>query len=255
MDTQSDDSGVASVKTFMEHLEDLRTALIRCAVVLVVGVIAATFFAPDIFRLLTLPLVKANLDPAKFLKILDVMGGFNLAMLIGILGGLVVSSPLMVLFIASFAFPGLTVKERRAVVRFGGVAALLFVLGVCMGYYLVLPVTLKILLGVGRWMGVSVDFLTAYDYVIFCLYVLLAFGLSFELPVILVLLGSLGIMESRQLRSARSYSIVFILIFAMVITPDTSAFSQIVMAVPMILMYEIAIWVMWFNERRAKSAG
>jgi len=90
--------------------------------------------------------------------------------------------------------------------------------------------------------------------VIFCLYLLLGFGLSFELPVVLVLLGHLGLIDSLQLRSARSYAIVIIMIIAMIITPDTSAFSMLVMAVPMILMYEMSIWIIWFKERRTKAA-
>lgn len=253
MSAEAEDEPVEfSRKTFLEHLNDLRVTIVRSIAALVMGMIVAAPLAPHIYRLLVIPLEKAGRDPAKFLKILEVMGGFNLAMLIIVLSGLVISAPFIVFFIAGFVFPGLTRKERSAVGSFGASAVILFLAGVSMGYFFVLPVALKILMGLGEWIGASVDFVAAGDYVIFCLYLLLAFGLSFELPVVLVLLGHLGLLKSGQLKSARSYAIVIILLFAMIITPTTDAFSQLLMAVPMIVMYEISIWIMWFKERRAE---
>ncbi len=253
MSLRADEPAELSRKTFLEHLSDLRSAIVRSMLVLIAGMIIAAPFAPRIYRLLVLPLEKAGHDPASFLKILTVMGGFNLTMLIVVLSGLVVSAPFIVFFIAGFVFPGLTVRERRAVVVYGAAAVALFFAGVCMGYFCVLPLAMRVLIGLGEWVGASVDFVSAADYVIFCLYLLLAFGLSFELPVVLVLLGHLGLLKAGQLRATRSYAIVLILVFAMIVTPTTDVFSQLLMAVPMIVMYEISILIMWGMELRSRT--
>lgn len=254
MSLQADEPADLSRKTFLEHLVDLRSTLVRSAIAFLIGMAAAVPLAPHIFRALSWPLERAGKDPEKYLKIFDVMGGFNLTMLVVMISGLIIAAPAIVFFIAGFVFPGLTNKERRAIGTYGIAAVVLFIGGVCMGYFFALPVTLQILMGMGEWMGPKVDFLAASDYVIFCLYLLLGFGLSFELPVVLVLLGHLGLIESRQLRSVRSYAVVIIFVIAMVITPDTTCFSMLVMAIPMILMYEVSIWIMWIKERRTKPA-
>ena len=254
MTQQADEPAYFSRKTFLEHLVDLRNTLVRGALALVIGMAVAVPLAPHIFRALSWPLQRAGKDPEKYLKIFDVMGGFNLTMLVVMISGLIIAAPAIVFFIAGFVFPGLTKTERKAIGTYGIAAVAFFIGGVCMGYFFALPVSLQILMGMGEWMGPKVDFLAAGDYVIFCLYLLLGFGLSFELPVVLVLLGHLGLIDSLQLRSARSYAIVIIMIIAMIITPDTSAFSMLVMAVPMILMYEMSIWIIWFKERRTKAA-
>ena len=251
MSLEADEPVDSSKKTFLEHLVDLRDTLVRSLLALVIGMIIAAPFAPDIFHVLERPLNQIENHPE--LRIFSVMGGFNLVMLVVILSGLIISAPVIVFFIARFVFPGLTKKERKAVGSFGAAAVLLFIGGVMTGYFLALPVALEVLLGMGTWMGPMSE-PAAGDYVTFCLYLLLGFGLSFELPVVLILLGHLGLLESSQLRSARAYAMVIILIVAMIITPDTSAFSQLVMAVPMIAMYEMSIWIMWVKERRAKSA-
>lgn len=242
-----------SKKTFLEHLIDLRDTLVRSVIALFVGMAVAIPLAPRIFKALAWPLDRAGKPPETYLKVFTVMGSFNLMMIIVLLSGLLISAPFIVFFIAGFVFPGLTMKERKAISTYGLAAVALFVAGVCLGYFFALPVSLQVLLGIGDWMGPKVDFIAATDYVVFCLYLLLGFGLSFELPVVLVLLGHLGLLEASQLRSARSYAVVIILILSMIITPDTSVFSQLVMAVPMIAMYEISIWIIWLKERRART--
>lgn len=256
MSLQADEPADPSRKTFLEHLVDLRNTLVRSAIALVAGMALAVPLRHYIYDALVWPLARAGYDPKVYLKIIGVMAGFNLFMLVVMISGLIISAPLIVFFIAGFVFPGLTRKERKSIGTYGIAAVLLFVGGVCIGYFFALPVSLRILLGMGEWMGPNgpnVAFLPPGDYVTFCLYLLLGFGLSFELPVVLILLGHLGLLESRQLRSARSYAIVIILIVSMVVTPDTSCFSQLVMALPMVVMYEVSIWIIWFKERRARS--
>jgi len=248
----AEESG-GSRKTFLEHLEDLRKTLVRSLIALVVGMIIAVPAAPYVLKILKIPLARAGKDPEAFLKVFNVLGGFNLSMLIVMLSGLLISAPFIVFFIAGFIFPGLTKKERSVIVEFSGVALLLFIGGVCMGYFLMLPVALDVLFGVGKWIGVQTDFVSAADYVTFCLYLLLAFGLSFELPVVLVALGYMGLIGSKMLRSARAYAVVIILLFAMVVTPTTDMFSMLMMALPMIFLYEVSIWIIWYRERYGKK--
>ena len=240
-------------KTFLEHLQDLRDTLIWSLLALVVGILIAVPLAPRVYSILKLPLQKAGKDPETFLTALTPMGYFNLSMLIIVLSGLAISLPVIVFFIAGFVFPGLTRKERKAIRMFGGAGVLLFMVGVATGYFVVLPVAFKVMFGIAEWIGGKTVFWVAGEYVMFCLYLMMAFGLAFELPVVLVMLGYLGLIDSIQLRSSRIYAMVIILIAAMVITPTTDLINMLVMAIPMMLMYEISIWIIWLRERRERS--
>lgn len=240
-------------KPFLEHLQDLRTALIRSIAALAVGMAAAVPLAPHVVDVLKWPLTKAGKDPASFLKVFEVTGGFHVAAVVVILTGLLLSAPLIVFFIADFVFPGLTGRERSAVRRFGAAAVALFAGGVAMGYFLMLPVVLRVMFGIGEWVHVNTDFVAMADYMSFCLYFLLGFGLAFEAPVVFVMLGYLGLVSSAQLRAGRSWIIVAILIMAAALTPP-DVFSQCVMAVPMILLFEASIWIIRLKERRDERA-
>jgi sec-independent protein translocase protein TatC len=111
-----------------------------------------------------------------------------------------------------------------------------------------MPVALRMMFRINDWMRVSCEFVELGNYVSFVLRLLIAFGLAFELPVVVVVLGSIGIVSSDQLRARRRHVIVGLLIVAMLLTPP-DPLTQIMMAGPLVLLYELCIWVVWFRER------
>ena len=128
----------------------------------------------------------------------------------------------------------------------------LFGVGVSIAYFGMLPPALRVMLWFNDWMGIPVEFFQVSDYVRFVLILMAAFGICFELPVVLLGLGRLGIITSDQLRRGRRIAVVVLLIVAMVVTPTTDPFSQLILAVPLMLLYEACIWSIWLMERRAR---
>lgn len=239
-----------SIKPFLAHLEDLRRALIWSATALLIGMGVACGFAPTLFRILKAPLNGVVPDPDTFIRTLDVTGGISVAMQTIFWGGILFSAPVILFSLCWFVFPGLTRRERRALL--GGLlfSALLFISGVLLCYFTALGPALTIMLWFNTWLGIPVEFFTITSYMGFVLKLLLSFGLAFELPVVLLVLGWLGIINSSHLRRWRRHSIVIILILAAIITPTQDPLSQLILAVPLIALYELCIWIMWARERR-----
>ena len=240
-------------KPFLEHLADLRTTLLGCLAAWGIGMAIVMPFAPRLFTLLRAPLAKITEHPEQFLRSIEITGGFSIALQIVLWGGLLVSVPLITLLLARFVLPGLTGRERKVIVSSLGFVIALFSLGVGLAYFITLPVALKIMFGLHAWLGIRAEW-TAVSYVSFAVKLLLAFGLAFELPIVVVVLGYLGIVSAAFLRSKRRLAIVIILILAMLLTPGPDIFSQIVMAVPMMLLYEACIWIIWLAERKKRDA-
>lgn len=235
-------------KPFLDHLEDLRRTILSCLGALVVGMAIAMPFAPKILELIKQPVVRAGKDPETFLLILEVAGGMSLFMRVAFWGGLIIAAPGVIYFICKFIFPGLLPKERKALSRSSGAAVVLFIGGVAMGYSFC-HYALLVFFKVSAWMNAPVSNVLLVDYVSFVLKLLLGFGLAFELPVILYLLGVLGLVDSNGLREYRRHAIVVIFIIAMVLTPP-DVLTQLIMGVPMYLLYEAAIWLVWLHEKR-----
>lgn len=240
------------VKSIVEHLDDLRRAIVWSIGALLIGMLVALRFAPVIFRLLKAPLQGIVDNPDTFLRNIDVTGGMSVAMQTVFWGGLLFSAPVILAAMAWFVFPGLTPRERRSML--GGLcfAICLFIAGVLMCYFLALKPALQIMLWFNEWLGFKVEYFLVTSYIGFVLKLLLSFGLTFELPIVLLILGHLGIITSAQLRRTRRHAIVIILILAMVITPTQDPFSQLLLAAPLIALHELCIWMLWAKERRRK---
>ena len=239
----------SSDKPFLDHLEDLRRALIRCVLVLGVAVLVALPLAPLFLGILLAPLRQAVPDADSMLRSLEVAGAFTVTLRIAFWSGLLVSSPALVFIIGQFVFPGLTAQERRVVARSGIWAVALFALGAGLAYWVTLPVAIQVMFGLHAWLGVAAEW-TVTSYVTFATQLLIGFGLAFEMPVVVVILGRLGIVSSAQLRQARPLVVIILLVVAMVLTPP-DIFTQLMMAVPLIVLYEGCIAVVRATERRA----
>jgi sec-independent protein translocase protein TatC len=239
-------------KPFVEHLDDLRRTILWSLVSLGVGMAFAFPLAPYVLALLKVPVARAGMDPETFLRVLRVAGGLSITLRIGFWGGLLLALPFILLAVAWFVFPGLTLRERKAVRTALGVAVLLFAVGVAFGYFMVLPAVVQLMLRINEWLGLTSEFVELGDYVSFVLRLLIAFGLAYELPVVVVALGHLGIVTSQSLRAYRRHVAVGLLVAAMLLTPP-DPLSQIMMALPLVLLYEICIWIVWARQRPAKK--
>ncbi len=236
-------------KPFVEHLDDLRKTLFSCVALLIGGLLVAIPFAPYVIALAKGPMARAGKDPEEFLQIIRVAGGFLLAMKIIFWTGLLFAAPFILICAVRFIFPGLKAREKRGVSIGLWSTVFLFAAGVLTCYYVTLPVAIGMMFSVNDWLGVTVPWVELGDYVAFVLKLLIAFGAAFELPVILLTLGSIGLVSSGMLRQYRMHAIVVILILAMILTPP-DVFTQVLMAVPMILLYEICVWTIFIKEQR-----
>jgi sec-independent protein translocase protein TatC len=240
--------GDPAAKPFLDHLEDLRRTIIYCLAALAAGMLVAAPLAPRLLGLLKAPLRYVTDNPDAFLRSLEVGGAFSVGMQIAFWAGLLFSTPFLFVFVAGFVFPGLTEREKRAVISASGFAVVLFAFGVFLGYKLTLPAALSIMFSMHSWLGIRAEW-TVTSYVAFASQLLIGFGLVFELPALLLVLGKLGIVNSGQLRRYRRHAIVAALIIGMVLTPP-DVFSQLLMAIPLIVLYELCLWIVWATERR-----
>jgi sec-independent protein translocase protein TatC len=234
--------------TLVEHLEELRTRLFISLAAIGVASIVGWFLYPPVLRLLHTPFCNSlrNLPPdsrpptgCNF-----VFGGPIDAVVIKlkviVFLGLLIALPVVLYQLWAFIVPGLTKRERRMAIPFIGCSVILFLLGVLIAY-LTLPKALGFLLG---FAGVGfTPLLTAGQFLGFVMLVALAFGLSFEFPIVLIFLTIVGILSSRLLRDWRRWAILFIAVFAAVITPSQDPYTMLAMMIPMVVFYEAAIIV------------
>jgi len=233
--------------TLIEHFEELRTRLLIAFGGWVVA--SGVAFA---FRFRILDWLKAPLPPNMTLSFFSVLEPFSVSMQIASFFGLVLAAPLILGQIWGFVAPGLLQSERRYAVPFILFAAVAFATGVMFGYYAVLPITIPILLG---FLGTAAQGLLSIGRFISTVLLLMGvFGLMFEMPVLGYLLARIGILRARPLARNRRYAIVIGLVFAAVITPTGDPFNLALVAVPLIVLYEITIWVVRASQRRMDYA-
>lgn len=230
-----------------EHLAELRARLIRCVVYLAAGTTAAWFLYDDIFRLLVDPMIGVlkGMD-SKFLMT-SFPEAFVIRLQICVLSGLIFTSPFVTMEIWGFIAPGLTPQERRPVKWVAPLSVVLFVSGVLLCY--------KIMPMGFRWFAgyVPAQYAelrpTVQGSLMFVLKMMLAFGIVFELPVFLMLLAKVGIVNSRMLLRNWRYAMVAASVVAAVATPSADAFSMMMMAVPVAVLYFASIALVRFIER------
>jgi len=309
------------VKSFLEHLEDLRWVLIKSLVALAVAMLLCLIAGDRVVAILKRPLEKAKLSYPGTNKIVTVLfgtnrlgvfpltaeqqhamdlgtnrfvavhvepammgtnqvlswqvdtnrelaeqaqslgillvtlspaSGFFVAFQVALYAGMVLASPFIFYFVATFVFPALRMRERKYVYRGLGFGVSLFLFGVAFCYFALMPLALAASQRYSQWMGFSANQWKADEYISFICKFMLGMGLGFEMPVVILTLVKIGVLNYRILSKGRRYMIVINLVLgALLTTPEV--ITQLIMFLPLQLLYEISIWIAWYWERREKK--
>ncbi|MCX8091521.1 MAG: twin-arginine translocase subunit TatC [Verrucomicrobiae bacterium] len=309
------------VKTFLEHLEDLRWVLIKSIVALGVGMLVCLIAGNYVVRILKWPLDRAkvsyegtnqvvtvffgtnklgvfhltaeqealaNLGSNRFVAItltplvlgtntvlgwrlnpdpdaaerarklqvdlinLKPIGGFVVAFQVAFYGGLVLAGPFIFYIVAAFVFPALKRIERKYVGRGIVIGSGLFLTGVAFCYFVLMPLALVASQKYSHWLGFSAYQWNAEDYISFVCKFMLGMGIGFELPVVILVLVKIGVLNYSILSKGRRYMIVINLFLGAVLTTP-EVLTQVMMFIPLQLLYEISVWIAWYWERRDKK--
>jgi sec-independent protein translocase protein TatC len=235
-------------KPFLEHLEDLRWTIVKMAITLGVAMIVCFAFRHALVHILQAPLqdVGSQIGTLKALGITDsIVISFHLAFYAGI----VLSFPFLLYFLAEFVLPALTALEKRFLFPAIGVSFALFLLGVMVCYFWLLPKTILFFFRDTESLGWAPTW-TVQQYYSFVTRFTIGFGLAFELPVVVLALVRFGLVTYKFMARTRPYAVVLIFILATVITPTPDILTLVAMALPMCLLYESCIWIAWLMERR-----
>ena len=239
----------------LDHLIELRTRLLRSVLALALTFGVCLYFADDIFGFLVRPLTAAFPAGEGRLIYTKLYEAFFVNMKVALFAAFFVSFPVIANQLWAFVAPGLYAKEKRAFLPFLIATPVLFTSGAALAYYVVMPTAFRWFLGFeGTRGGLKLEALPGTgDYLALVMQFILAFGISFLLPVLLLLLNRAGIVSRKQLSGARRYVIVAITALAAVITPP-DVISQLMLAIPMLILFEGSLIIMRLSERReAKS--
>jgi sec-independent protein translocase protein TatC len=243
--------------SLMEHLTELRDRIIKVVLAVVIGMVISFLLYDQIFEFLIQPYQdiatsKNSLAPNGDLVAFDPLEGFGVRMKLAAYGGVAIAMPVILWQLWRFITPGLYPHEKRYAIPFLASALSLFVLGAGLAYT-TLPRALDFLIGIG-----GDNLIAAYSpskYFTLITYMMLAFGIGFEFPILLIFLQMAGIISPDNLRSARRFAIVGICILVAVITPSGDPISMLMLSGPMVLFYEAAIIVGRVMARRRKRAA
>jgi sec-independent protein translocase protein TatC len=236
----------------LDHLIELRSRLLWSFLALAIAFGISLYFARPIFGFLVQPLLASGQTKLIYTAIFE---AFFVEIKVAFFAATFFSFPVFATQLWRFVAPGLYSKEKRAFLPFLLATPVLFITGASMAYFMAIPVALEYLLGFGGIVGgVEQQALPGVDnYLNFVMKFIFGFGISFLLPVLLMLLERAGIVTLEQLKSARRYAIVGAFAIAAVLTPP-DVVSQLLLAIPLCILYELALIAIWFTRRRRKKA-
>ena len=249
-DNQNDNSG-----SFVGHLTELRSRLIKSFIFFIFIFLICWFFSVDIYRFLVQPysdaLLSNELDRRLIFTALH--EAFLTYLKVAFFAALFISSPIFLTQIWKFIAPGLYKNEKKALLPYLIATPTLFILGGCLVYYFIMPVAIKFFLSFETVAepGLIAIQLEAKvnEYLSLIMTLIFAFGITFQLPIILSLLARIGVIDSEYLKKRRRYFVVIIFIVAALLTPP-DPISQIGLAVPLLLLYELSIFIIKFIEKK-----
>ena len=217
--------------------------------------LAASAPSPDIRRQVDAllesgadPLI-AKRDDLRMMGAFKPTEGFMLSMKLAFFAGVIISFPLLLYFVLQFVLPGLHEREKKALFPALAIGFALFAIGVCFAYFVVLPKTLVFFHDFTDSMGIVNEWRIGY-YISFATQFTLLFGLAFELPVVVMTLVKIGLLNWEMMRHTRGYAVLAIFVVAAVITPTPDAFTLCLLAIPMVALYEICIWLAWWEYKK-----
>ncbi|HEU0097858.1 MAG TPA: twin-arginine translocase subunit TatC [Allosphingosinicella sp.] len=241
----------------MDHLIELRRRLIWSFLALGIAFGISFYYAGKIFAFLVQPLIAGFGAGQGRLVYTKLYEAFFTEVRVALFAAFFLAFPIIAIQLWAFVAPGLYAKEKRAFLPFLIATPVLFVAGGALAYYVVMPLAIKFFLGYqGQIPGIRQEALPAMgEYLSFVMHFILAFGIAFLLPILLMLMERAGLVTRQQLKGGRRYAILVAFVVAAVATPPDIV-SQFLLAIPLILLYEMSLVAIWFTERsRAKEAA
>lgn len=245
-------------KPFLDHLEDLRTMLVRIVITLLVILLGTFFFYKELFRIIHYPLVLAGLavdenGAQKMLQNTDVAGPFMMAVNVSLIASIIIAFPLLFIFILQFVLPGLKPNEKKLLFPAIAIGSGLFIGGCSFAFWQVLPRALKFFTEFAATLGSRQDW-TLDNYVTFSTRFILVFGIAFELPVVVMALVKLDILTFKVMKTTWRHALVAITLFAAIITPTPDVLTLMLMSGPLYFLYGICVILAYFLEKKDREA-
>lgn len=258
MNTDAEDTRVRNAEddagemTFLEHLEELRWRIIKSAIGVIIGGILAGIFINWIMdNILLLPATKTN--PPLKLQNIKPFGQFTLYMEVIIFGGIILSIPNLIYQFWKFIEPALNPGENRYIKIIVIFSSICFLAGITFAYFVLLPTALEFFANFGSTIinnNIAVD-----EYFSFIISTMLAAGVVFELPMISFFLSKIGILKPEFMRKYRKHAVIMILILAGILTPSPDITSQLLLGIPLVILYEISIIICKVSQKSESSVS
>ena len=237
-------------ESFLSHLFELRDRVIKAGLAIIIVFVSLVYWAPDIFQIFAQPLLSSLPENGKMI-VTDITGSFFVPMKVTMLVAFLITLPWVLYQMWAFIAPGLYQHERKLVIPLVLSSYSLFLFGMAFAYFIVFPTVFTFMAQYNAPLGAEMT--TDIDkYLSFAMTTFLAFGITFEVPVVVVVLVRMGIVTLAKLKEARPYVIVGAFVIAAIVTPP-DVLSQLLLAIPMILLYELGLLIARFYEPK-KSA-
>lgn len=231
--------------TLLEHIQELRQRLIKCIIAIIITTGISFVFARQLFAILVFPANGINLV---FIEMTEMIGTY---MKVCLTSGIILAMPFLIYQFIMFASPALTLKEKKIVYFVVPWIGFMFAAGVVFGYFVLIPPAMKFLLTFG--VDIASPQIRVGNYISLVTRLLLAIGFVFELPVVTSFLAWLGIVSSKWLASKRRWAIILAFVLGAVITPTFDPINQSLVALPLILLYEMSIWLAKLFQRKQQQ--